>query len=110
MMMNILFSVPIYQRCSLVMIYDQSFLDCLFIVISTSTFFTSQHQALHKFVLWNVKFYHCSHFVTAFTEHLFQSLRLRYCTWETIKNDTFMITSETIVDTGQNINHQVIGY
>ena len=47
--------------------------------------------------------------MTAVGQHLLQSFGLRDGTWETIEDDSLVILAETIVHTGQDVNHEFVG-
>ncbi len=66
-------------------------------------------QTLHQLVLGHVEFNHRSYAITTFIEHLFQGLSLRNRAGETIKDHTFAVTSERIIDRSENAYHQIVG-
>ena len=101
--------IPLDEGLCLGVIHHETLLDSLLIVISTATQLSTQDEALHQLILRHVEFNHSSHTVTTLTEHLFQGFCLRNSTGEAIEDHTFVLTSERIVDRGQDAYHQIVG-
>ena len=96
MIVYTLLLVPLDQRLSLGVIYHEALLDGLFVVIGTSTLLSAKYQTLHQLILRYVELNHRCHLVATFVEHLLEGLCLWNGTWESVKDDTLMV-SEGVV-------------
>ena len=91
------------------MVNVETLLDGLFVVVASSALLSAEQEALHQFVFRHVQLNHGCHLVSAFGKHLFQGFCLRDSAGETVEDDTLMLLAETVVNTGEDINHQFIG-
>ena len=107
-MVNSLFLIPIDKRSRLIMIYRKAFFNGFGIVIRASALLTAPYQTLHQFLFGDVKFNHCRYFVSALSQHLLQSFGLRNGTWEAIEDNALVFFAEAIINTGKDINHQLV--
>ena len=100
--------IPVDKRSCLGVIYIETLLDSLLVVVRTTTLLATINQASHQLILRNSQLNHSSHLVTTLSQHFLQSLSLWSSTWETIEDNTLVILTETIIYASEDINHQFI--
>ena len=91
------------------MIHHETLLDGLLVIIGATTLLTTQDQTAHQLVLGHIELDHRSHLVATLVEHLLQGLCLWNRAGEAVEDHTLVLTTETVVNAGQNADHQVVG-
>ena len=109
MVVDAFFRIPVDERGGLCMINIETLLDGLLVVIRAAALLTAIDESGHQFVFGDRKLYHGCHFVSALGKHLLQGLSLGSGTGKTIEYHAGMFFAKTVVDTGQNVNHQFVG-
>ena len=90
------------------MIYVETLLDSLLVIVRATAFLTTVDQASHQLILRNSQLNHGSYLVTTLSEHLLQSLSLWSSTWETIKDNTLVVLTEAIIYASEDVDHQLV--
>src|SRR5574344_382835 len=106
--MNTFLLIPIDERSSLCMIYIETLLDSLLVIIRATAFLTTVDQTSHQLILRNSQLNHGSNLMTTLSQHLLQSLSLWSGTWKTIKNHTLMLFTKAIIYACENVDHQLV--
>ena len=109
MTVDALLFIPVDEGSGLRMIDIETLLDGLLIVVAASGLLAAKQETLHQLILWYEQLDHSCHLMAALGKHLLQSLSLRDGAGEAIKDDTLVVGTKTVIDAGEDIDHQFVG-